>query len=70
MSGIDGLLKTVEWIPTGMTASESSDGLPYATHSGVLEIMGFKMRCHRLSTGQAIFDADDFNEFFERMLGE
>lgn len=44
------------------------DGLPYATHSGVLEMMGHKLKCFRLSNGQAVFDADDFTAFFEDVL--
>lgn len=48
-----------------MTDADSPYGLPYPTHSGVLEIVGRKLRCYRLNTGEAIFDADDFNAFLE-----
>lgn len=42
-------------------------GLPYATHSGVLNLFGCSLRCYRLSDGNAIFDADDFNALIEKM---
>lgn len=59
---IDAVLDTVEWKATGAQPDDS--GLPYATHSGVLELFGKKLRCHRLSDGRALFDADDFLDFF------
>ena len=45
-----------------------SDGSLHATHEGVLELFGKKMRCYRLSNGQAVFHAGDFEEFFEELL--
>ena len=45
------------------------DGLPYVTHSGVFELMGEKMRCFRLSNGQAVFEKEDFERFCTRVLG-
>lgn len=41
-----------------------SGDLPYATHSGVLHIFGVDLKVFRLSTGQAIIDADDLERFF------
>jgi len=41
------------------------EGAVWATHSGVMEIQGKKIRCHVLSTGQRIFDADDIESFFK-----
>lgn len=42
------------------------EGALWATHSGVLEIDGFKFRCHILSDGTRIFDKDDVEAFFGR----
>jgi hypothetical protein len=63
MPDIPTLLATVEWQAT-THAPEAGCDLPYATHRGVFEIMGFKMRCYRLNTGEAIFDAEDVEAFF------
>ena len=56
------LLDGVEWREG--TPPEIDDGIPYATHEGVLEIAGMKLRCYRLNTGQAIIRADDIADFF------
>jgi hypothetical protein len=61
MPDIPTMLANVKWQATDVVPQ--TDDLPYATHSGVFEIMGHKLRCYRLNTGQAIFDADDFQEF-------
>lgn len=58
---IDIMMDAVAWEPTGLTGG---DGLPYATHSGVLHIMDKSLRCYRLNTGQAIIHADDMNALF------
>lgn len=60
---IDALLDTTEWTPVERDETTES-GVPYATHSGVLEIGGSKLRCYRLNTGMAVIDADDFDAFF------
>jgi hypothetical protein len=62
---IEMMLDGVEWREADPVQQEGeSDGLPYATHEGVLEIAGVKLRCYRLNTGQAIFNADDIAELF------
>jgi hypothetical protein len=62
---IEALLDTVEWseIKDGSPV-DAGDGLPYATHQGVLWIGDRSLRCYRLSDGRAVFDADDVHEFF------
>ena len=62
MKPIEQLLDTLDWQPVEMDPSD--DGLPFATHSGVLEIAGHKFRCFRLNDGRAVFHADDVNAFF------
>jgi hypothetical protein len=55
---IEALLDTVEWseIKDGSPV-DAGDGLPYATHQGVLWIGDRSLR-------RAVFDADDVHEFF------
>lgn len=68
---IEMMLDGTEWIPIpdspdiGLTDSD----IPVATHSGVLEISDYSLRCFRLSNGEAVFDAEDFESFFES-IGE
>lgn len=58
----------VEWTPTGNKATPGSE-LPYATHSGVLTVMGHQFKCFRLNTGEAVFDAEDVRAFFDGAIG-
>lgn len=49
-------------------AAPNADGVPYATHSGVLELVpGLKLNVYRLSTGQAIVDAESMQRFLAYM---
>ena len=63
---IDALLNAVEWQETSNAedVAMADDGIPWATHSGVLTIAGTQLRCYRLNTGQAILDADDVAALF------
>lgn len=45
------------------------DEIPTATHSGVLTICDMRLRCHMLSNGARIFDADDLERFFGDFFG-
>lgn len=62
MIPIDKLLDEVQWAeiepPTNL-----ADPLPYVTHEGILEIGPYKLRCLQLSSGQRVFDSDDFDAF-------
>ena len=60
---IEMMLDGVHW-QEAPTPEQPSDGMLWATHAGVLELAGSKLRCYRLSNGQTIFDADDFHDFF------
>lgn len=45
---------------------QSSDGMPYATHKGVLELVpGLRINCFRLNTGQTVIDQQGLNAFLE-----
>lgn len=48
---------------------ETSDGIPYATHSGVWEFQGMKLRVHRLSDGKAIIEEESMLQFLDWLLG-
>jgi hypothetical protein len=60
----------VEWrvVQQSDTPDPIEDNLPYATHSGVLKIGDYSLRCYRLSNGQAVFNADDFEKFFSEII--
>lgn len=62
MSPIETMLEGVAW--QEQAPPEVDCGIPYATHSGVLNLMGRNLRCFRLNDGRAIFDADDLADFF------
>jgi len=68
MKPIEMLMNSIEWTPAGGAAGV--DGLPYATHFGVLEIGAIKLRCYRLNDGRSIIDADDMEAFFGDVLGD
>lgn len=53
----------VIWKETG--AQPGNDGLPYATHYGVLHIGELEFRVYQLNTGQRVIDAEDMRAFFE-----
>lgn len=69
-SPIEILLDQAEWKEISGDRPERDDGLPWATHSGVLRIGSVPLRVYRLSNGKAIVDANDMAAFFEAMAGE
>ena len=64
---INALMNSVQWSETGK--KQSADGLPYATHCGVLDVVGVQLRCYRLNDGRVIFDAEDVRALFGDLLG-
>lgn len=64
---IEVMLDKVDWKATKHDSTTVSE-LPYATHSGVLDLFGLKLRCYLLNTGERVFDADDIEEFFRKEL--
>lgn len=61
-SAIDALLDAVAW--TEVPAPEApTDGIPYATHAGILDLAGSRLRVYRLSDGRRIVHADDLQAF-------
>lgn len=62
---IDTFMANVEWAEApDKDKPTAADGIPHVTHSGVLDFVGYKFRCYRLSDGTRIFDADDLNAAF------
>jgi hypothetical protein len=60
---MDVLLDAVEWeVVEG--AAPDDDGMPYATHTGVLVIAGMQLRCFQLNDGRRMINAEDVNKFF------
>lgn len=68
MPSLDHLFANVDW--RAAPEPEAVIDSLYATHEGVFELGGLQMRCYRLSNGQAIFNADDFEAFFGAFFGE
>jgi hypothetical protein len=64
-SVIDKMLDSVDWTPVEHLPPPTYTEL-YATHVGVLTIGDFTFKCHVLSNGQRVIDADDLERFFKR----
>jgi hypothetical protein len=60
---IEMMLDGATWTPIEDNTS-GDDDLPFATHSGVLTIGEFTLRCYQLNTGQRVFDIEDVKKFF------
>lgn len=61
----DELIDTIEWTPMPPHATDvPDDGIPWATHEGVLHIGNAQLKAYMLSNGQRVFDADDVQRFF------
>lgn len=71
---IEMMLDGIAWtavVPDRPEGPDNSDGVPFATHEGVLKIGDMPpLRCYRLSNGQSVFNADDLQAFFEDMHDE
>lgn len=67
-SPIEQMLDKIEWqqvvTPIEWVPGVVREGIPYATHVGMLDIDGIKLRCYQLSNGQRVFNADDVEELF------
>ena len=57
-------LESVHWSQVDREVA-TTDGIRHATHAGVLDIAGHKIRCYTLNSGERVFDCEDV----ERMLG-
>ena len=60
---IEMLFKDVVWEPTGLS-EPGEDGIPVASHQGILHLFDTEFHVYQLSDGQRIFDAEDVGNFF------
>jgi hypothetical protein len=69
---IEKMLDNVTWdeYPTTSPLGPEDREVPYATHGGILEIGGIKLRCYRLSNGQTVFNGEDVKSFFSELSDE
>ena len=56
------LLDNLDWKERQGEPDDKS--IPWATHEGILEIAGHKLRCYQLNTGIRVFAAEDIEAFF------
>lgn len=69
---IESMLDSLEWTqlpPPEGDPLDVAEGPPYATHEGVLVILGKSLHCYQLSDGQRVIDAGDFETFFNSEPG-
>jgi len=65
---IEMMLDGVEWTPIGPIEIENPpEGLPYATHEGILHIGDLDIKVFRLNTGQAVIEGASTWRFFAEM---
>lgn len=53
---IERLLDDIDWKP--LPEPTEIDGLPYATHEGVLHIADIELRVYQLNTGERVIDEE------------
>lgn len=63
MTPIEKLISEVEMTPLSPLSVAEKEGLPYATHQGILNLAGHKFTIHQLSDGRRILDAEDVLNF-------
>jgi len=64
------LLDALNWtpIPKHEIGEPGTADMPHATHEATLEIMDHRLRVYRLSNGQRVIDAKDFEKFCESSM--
>lgn len=66
MNPAEAMMNTVEWKPVEPDAAMLVDAaIPYATHEGVLTIMGFAFQCYQLSDGKRVIAEESIVAFFD-----
>lgn len=61
---VDLLIGAIEMTPLPVDDEPRPDGIPHATHEGVLEIGDLSIKVWQLSDGRCVLDADDVHRFF------
>lgn len=59
------IYSNVVWTPLPPPSEPNPDGIPHATHSGVIEVYDMKLKCYQLSNGQRVIDAADMMRIFK-----
>lgn len=62
------ILDDVHFTAIQPSADAGCDGLPYTTHEGVLDVLGHRFRCYRLSNGQAVVHKDDIDALVSALM--
>jgi len=60
----ESVLDAVDWNPVA-TLEKSRDGIPHATHEGILRIGGASIRVFQLNTGERVILPEDIRKFLE-----
>ena len=60
----DRLLQSVNWLPLQNTQPATNDGIPVATHTGILKIGEHELECFQLSNGQRLISEESLSKFF------
>lgn len=58
------LLNALDWQELPAPEGSIPDGVPVATHEGVLRLGELSLRVYQLSDGQRIISAEDMEQFF------
>jgi hypothetical protein len=66
---IETMLNSITWVPVE-NATPTADGIPYATHSGVLKVAGMTLRVYQLDDGTRVIEQSDLRAFFAAMAGD
>lgn len=69
---IEMMIDGIQWHPVTPLDERcgNGDGVPYATHEGLLKIGDLEIECFRLSTGEAVISEAGLLKFFEFMNGQ
>lgn len=61
----DHIFDSVEWHPVNnpAVADVAFNDIPFQTHEGKLQIMGFTIRCVQLNTGQRLLMSEDVEKY-------
>jgi hypothetical protein len=61
---IELLMDSVEWKPIQGDAVTVDDGLPIATHEGILRFGDIELKVHQLNDGRRVIDEDSLIALF------
>lgn len=65
---IEQIIDSVDWRSVDRRPQKNEEDLPYVTHEGVMCIGDIEFKVYRLSSGEAVIDADDMQNHFGTLL--